>query len=118
MEKTKAKTEQQARDIGIPVIPPSTVCTDRHCPFHGGLKVRGRTFTGAVIRDVTHKSTMIEFPRKFYLPKYERFENRRTRVKAHIPPCLPIKKGDVIKIMESRPISKTKNFVAIEVVKK
>ena len=65
-----------------------------------------------------HKSTVIEFPRKFYLPKYERFENRRTRIKAHIPPCLPVAKGDVIRVMESRPISKTKNFVAIEVMKK
>jgi small subunit ribosomal protein S17 len=61
---------------------------------------------------------MIEFPRKLYLSKYERFENRRTRIKAHVPPCLTIAKGDTIKIIESRPISKTKNFVAVEVVKK
>ncbi len=118
MEKTKQVQEQKARDIGIPLTAPTAVCTDRHCPFHGELKVRGRTFEGIVIRDVTHKSTMIEFPRKLYLPKYERFEKRRSRIKAHVPPCMTIKKGDVLKIMESRPISKTKNFVAVEVMKK
>jgi len=118
MEKTKAKPEQIGRDIGIAVAQPASACTDRHCPFHGELKVRGRIFSGSVIRDVFHKSTIIEFPRKLYIPKYERFENRRTRVKTHVPPCIAIRKGDIIKIMESRPISKTKNFVAVEVINK
>lgn len=121
MEKVKQapeQKEQKGRDIGIPLAIPPSPCTDRHCPFHGELKVRGRIFTGVVIREVMHKSTMIEFPRKLYLPKYERFEKRRTRIKTHIPPCLPVKKGDTIKIMESRPISKTKNFVAVEVMKR
>ena len=118
MEKNKTMQKQNGRDIGIPVVSPAATCTDRHCPFHGELKVRGRIFTGSVIRDVAHKSTMIEFPRKLYLPKYERFENRRTRIKTHVPSCLTIKKGDIVKVMESRPISKTKNFVAVEVMKK
>ncbi len=118
MEKKKETPEQSKMKIGVTVIPPTATCDDRHCPFHGSLKLRGRLFTGIVIRNVMHKSTVIEFPRKFYLPKYERFENRRTRIKAHIPPCLLVAKGDTIRIMESRPISKTKNFVAIEVMKK
>ena len=118
MEKSKTKPEQKGRDIGIDVAQPASACTDRHCPFHGELKVRGRIFSGPVIRDVVHKSTMIEFPRKLYIQKYERFEKRRTRIKAHVPLCITIKKGDIIKVMESRPISKTKNFVAVEVIKK
>ncbi len=117
MEKKKT-SQQQARDIGIPITPPTETCTDRHCPFHGSLKLRGRMFTGTVIHNVMHKSTVIEFPRQFYLPKYERFEKRRTRITAHIPPCLSVSKGDIIKVMESRPIAKTKNFVAVEVMKK
>mgnify|MGYP001581110887 CR=1 FL=1 len=107
-----------AIDIGVPVSLPNQVCNDQHCPFHGFTKVRGRIFTGTVVREVLHKTATIEFPRQNYLPKYERFERRRTRLKAHIPPCLDIKRGDKIKIMETRPISKTKNFVAIEIIKK
>lgn len=115
---TKQKTtEQKARDIGIVVTPPTAACDDRHCPFHGELKVRGRIFTGTAIHPVFHKSTIIEFPRKFYLPKYERFEKRRSRIPIHIPPCITLVKGDIVKVMESRPISKTKTFVAVEVVK-
>jgi small subunit ribosomal protein S17 len=120
MDKKKPETEQgkKARSIGVAVTVPTTTCTDKHCPFHGGLKLRGRSFVGKIIRDVMHKSTVIEFPRKFYLKKYERYENRRTRISTHIPSCMTVVKGDTVRIMESRHISKTKNFVAIEVVKK
>ncbi|MEK6904201.1 MAG: 30S ribosomal protein S17 [Nanoarchaeota archaeon] len=117
MEKSKTKPEQKGRDIGIDVAQPASACTDRHCPFHGELKVRGRIFSGPVIRDVVHKSTMIEFPRKLYIQKYERFEKRRTRIKAHVPPCIDAGKGDFVRIMETRKISKTKSFVVIEVRK-
>ena len=110
--------KEKSIDIGIPVILPTKNCNDTHCPFHGFIKVRVRLFTGTVIRNVLHKTATIEFPRQYYLPKYERYEKRRTRLKAHIPPCLDIKKGDKIKIMETRPISKTKNFVAVEILKK
>ena len=102
MEKTKAKPEQIGRDIGIAVAQPASACTDRHCPFHGELKVRGRIFSGSVIRDVFHKSTIIEFPRKLYIPKYERYQIRLSKIKAHNPPCINAKIGDYVKIKETR----------------
>ena len=80
------------------------------------LKTRGRIFIGRVIKDVFHKTTTIEFPRQIYNPKYERFQKRRTRLKVHIPNGINVKKGDTIKVIETRPISKTKNFLAVEVI--
>ncbi|MBM3200531.1 30S ribosomal protein S17 [Candidatus Woesearchaeota archaeon] len=106
-----------AKNVGLKVPEPKAACKDRHCPFHGSLKVRGRTFTGKVIKSGMHKTVTVEWPRLFYIPKYERFEKRRTRMKAHNPECLKAQVGDEVKIMESRPISKTKNFVIIEVIK-
>jgi small subunit ribosomal protein S17 len=50
-----------------------------------------------------------------YIPKYERYEKRKSRYMAHSPSCLEIKVGDKVKIMECRPISKLKSYVAIEV---
>ena len=111
------KEKNIVRDIGIQVEAPRKNCTDRHCPFHGAITVRGRIFTGKVIRDLLHSTTIIEFSRQYYLSKYERYEKRRTRIKVHIPACFEVKKGDTIRIMETRPISKTKNFVVVEVVK-
>ena len=107
----------KAKNIGLELAKPKVDCKDRHCPFHGTLKVRGRTFTGEVIKSGMHKTVTVEWPRLFFIPKYERFEKKRTRVKAHNPECMKAKKGDKVKIMESRPISKTKNFVVIEVIK-
>jgi small subunit ribosomal protein S17 len=81
------------------------------------LRTHGRIFTGKVIKDVFHKTTTIEFPRQIYNEKYERFQKRRTKLKVHIPEGFNVVKGDTIKVIETRPISKTKNFLAVEVVK-
>lgn len=105
------------KSIGVNVPFPKETCTDRHCPFHGSFSVRGKTLSGSVLKDVTHKTASIEFPRLWFLPKYERYEKRRSRIKAHVPPCMNVKKGDHVTIMESRKISKTKSFVVIEVKK-
>ena len=111
------KQEKNGKDIGIVVAMPTKECTDRHCPFHGFGKLHGRIFVGKMIRDIFHNTSTIEFPRQYYLPKYERYEKRRTRIKIHVPNCLEVKKGDTVKAMETRPISKTKTFVAVEVMK-
>ena len=104
-------------DIGIKVPIPTKECSDLHCPFHGGYKLRGRIMEGNVVRNVTQKTATIEFVRLFALPKFERFEKRRTRIKAHVPPCMQVNKGDFARIAEGRKISKTKTFVVIEVKK-
>jgi len=102
------------KSIGIEIKQPATICSDSHCPFHGGINIRGRIFIGNVIKAASQKTVTIEFPRKIFLKKYERYEKRRTRIKAHNPLCINAKLGDKVKIAECRPISKTKNFSIIE----
>ncbi|AJF62542.1 MAG: 30S ribosomal protein S17P [archaeon GW2011_AR20] len=108
----------KTKTIGIEVELPKQECNDYHCPFHGTLKVHGRIFSGNITKVDVNKSATIEFVNFYYIPKYERYEKRITRLKVHNPPCLSAKIGDHVKIMESKPISKTKNFVIIEVMKK
>ena len=83
-----------------------------------GLRLRGRTFTGTVISSKMQKTVTVEWERRHYLKKYERFEKRRSRVKAHNPQSMSAKEGDIVKIMECRPLSKTKNFVVVEILGK
>ena len=104
---------EKAKNIGVNVVPPKNECTDTKCPFHGTLKVRGRSFVGKITRPIMHKTAVIEFPRQFYIPKFERYEKRMSRIKAHVPPCMELKQGDTIRIMETRKLSKTKSFVAL-----
>ncbi len=89
-------------------------CNDINCPHHGKLKVRGRHFTGTVISTKMRKTAVVEFDRLNFLKKYERYEKRRTKLKVHNPECINAKDGEVVSIMECRPLSKTKNFVIMK----
>lgn len=80
------------------------------------LSIRGRKFTGTVVSDKMSKTVTVEWERRKYIPKYERYERRRTRVKAHNPENIDAKTGDKVIIAETRPISKTKNFIVIQKV--
>lgn len=101
------------KNIGIPVKYPSRTCDDKKCPFHGNLSIRGRIFEG-IVKSKYESTAKVEWEYLVKIPKYERYEKRRTRVYAHIPPCIDVKEGDKIKIGECRPLSKTKHFVVIE----
>ncbi len=81
------------------------------------LKTRGRTFTGSVISSKAQKTVTVQWMRRVYVPKYERYRIKRSKVKAHNPPEMGAKEGDTVVIKECRPLSKTKNFVVIEVIK-
>ena len=86
-------------------------CEDSNCPFHGSLSVRGKSFVGTVVASKAMKTASVEWSTKHFIPKYERYENKKTKVKAHNPPCIKAKDGDVVIINECRPLSKTKRFV-------
>lgn len=106
---------KKTKNIGIKTEAPKGSCSDKHCPFHGEIKLRGRTFTGTVTKVDTHKSAKVEWPIRHYIPKYERYEERKSGVRVHNPDCIKAKIGDKVKISECRPISKTKHFIIIEI---
>lgn len=93
-------------------------CKDKNCPFHGSLSIRGRSFVGTVISTKMQKTAIVEWGRIHQLRKYERYEKRRSKVKVHNPDCIKAKEGDLVKIAECRPLSKTKNFVIVKVLGK
>ncbi|MBS3102551.1 30S ribosomal protein S17 [Candidatus Woesearchaeota archaeon] len=104
----------KGKNIGIDVKAPAQKCDDENCPFHGNLRARGRIFKGTVVSDKMHKTVVVEWTVRHYLRKYERYEKRRTKLKVHNPPCMNAKEGDIVRIIECRPLSKTKTFVVIE----
>lgn len=104
----------KARDIGVDVQAPTAECTDPHCPFHGGFSVRGQIIEGQAVSTRMERSARVQREYLRYVPKYERYEKRTSSYNAHAPPCIQVQTGDRVKIMECRPISKTKSFVVIE----
>lgn len=113
-------TKNEMKNIGIETAKPGKTpkIVDPKDPFYGSVKVRGRIFAGKVTSAKMQKTVTVEWPRKKYNKKYERFEMRRTRVKAHNPESINAKEGDMVRIAETRPLSKTKNFVVIEIITK
>ena len=78
---------------------------------------RGRIFEGFVIKKFPTR-VVIEFERTLYIPKYERYFKKKTRLHAKLPNDLNVDLGDYIKIQECRPISKIIHFLVLEVVRK
>jgi len=111
---SKPKAAIEARDIGIDVPKPAKACADVHCPFHGTLPVRGQTFEGTVVSTRMQRTVVVERKYTRFIRKYERYEKRTKRMRVHSPPCLGLREGDHVVLMECRPIAKTVSFVAIQ----
>lgn len=93
-------------------------CNDKNCPNHGSLSLRGRIFKGIVVAERMQKTVVVEWEWLKYVTKFERYEKKTTTLKVHNPDCIAAKKGDIVKISECRPLSKTKHFVIVEKIGK
>ncbi len=86
------------------------------CPFYGELPVRGQTLEGQVVSTDMTKTVVVEREYDVAVPKYDRYMKRRSRIPAHVPGVLePLSVGDTVTIAETRPLSKTKSHVVVEV---
>ena len=112
-----AETNTKVRNIGIPnVEPPKDTCDDINCPFHGNLSVRGRVMEGIVTSTQMHKTIVFQQDFLSLIKKYARYERRRSKKQAHLPPCIDVKVGDKVKVVECRPLSKNVSSVVVAVI--
>ncbi|MFX1456114.1 MAG: 30S ribosomal protein S17 [Promethearchaeota archaeon] len=108
-----------SRNIGIPgVVPPkikAEECKDQSCPFHGNTRIRGKITQGVVVSKKSKNSVIIRRDYVQFVKKYQRYERRNTKLACHLPECLnhEINIGDLVKVGESRKISKTKAFIVL-----
>ena len=95
---------------------PDKQCDDPKCPFHGSLSIRGRILEGTVISAKMNGTVIVQRDYLKYVPKYRRYERRRSHIPAHNPPCVDAADNSRVKIAECRPVSKTVSFVVVEKV--
>jgi len=76
-----------------------------------------RKRSGVVISDKMDKTITVEFTKLIKHKTYGKFVKQRTRYKAHDEKN-EAKMGDQVEIQEARPLSKTKRWRLLEVVKK
>ena len=80
----------------------------------GSLK---RTLIGKVVSDKRAKTVTVLIERRVKHELYGKIVGKSSKYHAHDEKC-EFKMGDVIEITESKPISKTKNWVATRLVEK
>ncbi|MDI9819609.1 MULTISPECIES: 30S ribosomal protein S17 [unclassified Legionella] len=78
-------------------------------------ETNARTVVGKVVSDKMQKTIVVMVERTVKHPKYGKIMKRRTKLHAHDENQVG-KIGNIVKIRESRPISKTKSWVLVEVV--
>ncbi len=93
---------------------PKKTCEDINCPFHGELAVRGHVLQGVVVSSKMDKTVVVKRDYLQFVPKYMKYERRRSRIPSHNPPCIDAKEGDRVTIAECHPLSKTVSFVVVE----
>jgi small subunit ribosomal protein S17 len=78
---------------------------------------RSKKLVGTVVSDKMQKSATVLVERRVKHPKYGKFVKRSTKFHIHDESNV-CRKGDVVVIRESKPISKTKSWVLVEVQSK
>jgi small subunit ribosomal protein S17 len=76
-----------------------------------------RTLLGRVVSDKMDKTITVLIERQVKHPLYGKFIKRSTKVHAH-DENNECRVGDVVRVVESRPLSKTKTWQLVEIVEK
>ncbi|MBI2873197.1 MAG: 30S ribosomal protein S17 [Chloroflexi bacterium] len=81
------------------------------------LKVRRKTRTGWVVSDKMDKTVVVAVQWRSPHPLYRKTTGRISRLKAHVEPG-QCRTGDQVRIVETRPLSRTKRWRVVEVIQR
>lgn len=73
--------------------------------------------TGEVVSNRMEKSITVAIERRIKHPLYKKFFKKTTKLMAHDEKN-ECRVGDIVKIMETKPLSKRKNWRLVEIVEK
>lgn len=108
-KKTNKKTAKAANEKKTELV--GTVKSEN-------ISTRGRIFQGTVIRKFPKRITIIS-ERTIKIPKFERFMKKTTKIHARLPDEMAhqINIGDLVRVQECRPLSKTIHHLVVEKVR-
>ena len=78
---------------------------------------RRKLRTGVVVSDKMDKSVLVRIDRKVRHPLYKKTVARSTKLAAH-DESNDAHLGDTVRVMETRPLSKTKRWRVVEIVER
>jgi small subunit ribosomal protein S17 len=80
-------------------------------------RARRKVRTGLVVSDKMEKTVVVEVTTRVRHPLYGKIVRRSTKLKAH-DESFEARAGDTVRIMETRPLSKTKRWRVVEIVER
>lgn len=72
-----------------------------------------KTFTGKVVSDKMDKTVVVEIKHRKPHPQYKKVVEKRSKIYAHDE--IGAKVGDIVEVVETRPLSKLKRFKVTEI---
>lgn len=75
-----------------------------------------KTFEGVIVSVKMQRTAVVRITRKFPHPLYKKLIKKDSKINVDIATFTPIV-GNMVKIVETKPISKTKHFKILEVIK-
>ena len=94
---------------------PNKECTDNKCPFHGNIVVKKEFIKGKIVKKDINRSATIEWARSTYVPKYERYKMKMSKMRTHNPGCINAEIGQTVIVARTKPLSKMKHFVIVQI---
>lgn len=70
-------------------------CADKKCPWTGLVSIRGRILTGKVVSTKMSRTIIIRREYLHYVPKYNRYERRHSKLPVHVSPAF---RGECIRV--------------------
>ena len=81
------------------------------------MRKKRKVKVGRVVSDRMNKTRVVSWEEKRIIPIYKKSVKRRVKVKVHDEENIS-KSGNLVKIMETKPLSKEKNWRIIEIIKR
>ena len=83
----------------------------------GTARGRRKVRTGVVVSDGMDKTVMVQIDRQVKHSRYEKIVRRSSKLAAH-DDTNDARVGDTVRVMETRPLSKTKRWRVVEVIER
>jgi small subunit ribosomal protein S17 len=80
-------------------------------------KRHGKTLVGTVVSDKMEKTIVVRIERRKLHPLYKKYITRTKKIKAH-DEANRCQIGDLVRVIESRPLSKDKRWRLLEILEK
>ena len=111
--------KSKGRNVGFGIpVPAKPSEYDVNDPFYGDLKIKRGNFVGVVASAKAAKTAIVVVDRTIHIKKYNRYMKQRSRIAVHNPVSVNAKEGDIVRVFETRPLSKTKHHVIVQVIDK